>query len=54
MELPYFAYFDLKEEPFTSVPSPRYLEYDIRIHKRRQRIWRMKSGAEELGVEHRG
>ena len=25
MELPYFAYFDLKEEPFSTVPSPRYL-----------------------------
>src|SRR5450756_733123 len=25
MELPYLAYFDLKEEPFSTVPSPRYL-----------------------------
>jgi general secretion pathway protein A len=24
MELPYLAYFDLKEEPFSTVPSPRY------------------------------
>lgn len=25
MELPYLAYFNLKEEPFSTVPSPRYL-----------------------------
>ena len=25
MELPYLAYFNLKEEPFNTVPSPRYL-----------------------------
>jgi general secretion pathway protein A len=25
MDLPYLAYFDLKEEPFSTVPSPRYL-----------------------------
>lgn len=25
MELPYLAHFDLKEEPFSTVPSPRYL-----------------------------
>ena len=25
MQLPYLAYFDLKEEPFSTVPSPRYL-----------------------------
>src|SRR5215217_6726651 len=24
MELPYLAYFNLKEEPFSTVPSPRY------------------------------
>ena len=24
MELPYLAYFDLTEEPFSTVPSPRY------------------------------
>src|SRR5436189_4861437 len=24
MELPYLAYFGLKEEPFSTVPSPRY------------------------------
>src|SRR5215212_12117925 len=24
MELPYLAYFSLKEEPFSTVPSPRY------------------------------
>src|SRR3990172_13433601 len=25
MELPYLAHFNLKEEPFSTVPSPRYL-----------------------------
>ena len=25
MEIPYLAYFNLKEEPFSTVPSPRYL-----------------------------
>jgi len=25
MDLPYLAHFDLKEEPFSTVPSPRYL-----------------------------
>lgn len=25
MELPYLSYFNLKEEPFSTVPSPRYL-----------------------------
>ncbi len=25
MDLPYLAYFNLKEEPFSTVPSPRYL-----------------------------
>jgi general secretion pathway protein A len=25
MELPYLKYYDLKEEPFSTVPSPRYL-----------------------------
>ena len=25
MELPYLAYFELKEEPFSTAPSPRYL-----------------------------
>jgi general secretion pathway protein A len=24
MDLPYLAYFNLKEEPFSTVPSPRY------------------------------